>query len=162
MLYRKKPVVIEARQYDGTETCGRQLVDWIGEKAIWSPECGLQIRTLETSQEGWFNVSPRDFVIKGIQGEFYACKPDIFAQTYEVDTGSATKWMSFCSRHREKQEDCKACNAGMWLDEASLYEQLKSFLWNKFPDLWREWVNRPGSEDGKHLEVAFPNLKPKA
>jgi len=78
MKYRKKPVVIEA-------------VKWIGDwNAIWEfvhkdniagkdKEGELVIRTLE----GNMKVSINDYIIKGIQGEFYPCKPDIFEQTYE-------------------------------------------------------------------------------
>jgi len=36
--------------------------------------------------EGWHLVSPYDWIIKGVKGEFYPCKPDIFAMTYEEES----------------------------------------------------------------------------
>lgn len=86
MRYRKKPVVIEAVQFDGTKESANQLLGWIGSNGAdakrahrTKPGHGLIIGTLE----GDMSVSCGDFVIKGVQGEFYPCKPDIFAATYE-------------------------------------------------------------------------------
>lgn len=76
--YRKKPVVIEALQYHGQKSLSL-LVPWIGESATFS-EGKLQILTLE----GPMTVSKGDFVIKGVNGEFYPCKPDIFNKTYDL------------------------------------------------------------------------------
>ena len=88
--YRKKPVVIEAWQYDGTWD---SINDWLtalgydedGDGTDGGPACymgpnGLVIQTLE----GDHHASPGDFIIRGVQGEFYPCKPDIFAATYEA------------------------------------------------------------------------------
>lgn len=79
MKYRKKPIVIEAQQYDGTV----ESIDWLhGELMkgnIKKFVDGLYIKTLE----GFMQVSIGDFFIKGIIGEIYPCKPDIFAQIYE-------------------------------------------------------------------------------
>ena len=90
--YRKKPVVIEAVQFDGTKESANQILAWIGSwgadaKRAHStkPDLGLTISTLE----GDMHVSPGDFVIRGVQGEFYPCKPDIFAATYEPVDGVA-------------------------------------------------------------------------
>lgn len=86
-LYRKKPVVIEARRATGTPESNREIIDWTrGSNTPTSmdehPERGkcLSIATLEGSH--W--ASPGDYVIKGVQGEFYFCKPDIFEATYET------------------------------------------------------------------------------
>jgi len=57
--YRKKPVVISAR--------------------LWSSDSPLTIHTLE----GDMTASPGDYIITGVKGELYPCKPDIFAATYE-------------------------------------------------------------------------------
>ena len=82
MKYRKKPVVIEAVLFDGTdESC-----DWIlpqlesGEigRSAWK----LHIKTLE----GVMTADVGDYVIKGLKGEFYPCKPDIFLMSYEEVT----------------------------------------------------------------------------
>lgn len=91
--YRKKPVVIEAMQFDGTEECARSIVAWIREPAsvggvgieyagtddIGEHPLAVTISTLE----GEMRADPGDWIIKGVKGEFYPCKPDIFAATYE-------------------------------------------------------------------------------
>lgn len=85
MKYRKKPVVIEARRYDGTEASANALIDWIDQDApsndaVHDPnDNAVCIKTLE----GVMAASPGDWIIRGVQGEFYPCKPDIFDATYE-------------------------------------------------------------------------------
>lgn len=76
-LYRKKPVVIEAIQYKGnyTNEIGIFLEGVVHHQ---SPE-GLSIETLE----GTMLAAADDWIIKGVAGEFYPCKPDIFEATYE-------------------------------------------------------------------------------
>lgn len=78
MKYRKKPVVIEAIQYTG-ENDG-EIMNFVGVTASGHRPDGIHINTLE----GDMHCSPGDFVIKGVKGEFYPCKPDIFAATYEL------------------------------------------------------------------------------
>lgn len=92
MKYRKKPVVIEAVQATGTPESNREIVDWTrGSETPASmdlhPERGrcLSIATLEGAH--W--VAPGDWIIRGVKGEFYPCKPDIFAATYEAAEDSA-------------------------------------------------------------------------
>jgi len=82
--YRKKPVVIEAMQFDGSN--GDEVAAWCG-GTVESATCHndgppwlVMIRTLE----GTMAAGRDDYVIKGVQGEFYPCKPDIFEATYEV------------------------------------------------------------------------------
>lgn len=79
MKYRKKPVVIEAVKWTGNNV--RDLADFMGESQInYEIETRkMFIRTLE----GIMEASVGDYIIKGVQGEFYPCKPDIFAETYE-------------------------------------------------------------------------------
>lgn len=84
-LYRKKAVTVEANKLtkDNAEAvalwCGGNLVDEFdaitGDKFV-----GINIPTLE----GVMRASEGDFIIKGVQGEFYPCKPGIFAATYET------------------------------------------------------------------------------
>lgn len=80
--YRKKPVVIEAMRYEpGTPACG-ELHDWLGlehHPESCAPGAPMGIDTLE----GTITASPGDWIIRGVQGEFYPCKPDIFEATYE-------------------------------------------------------------------------------
>lgn len=86
-MFQKRPVVVEARQLD-SENAG-ELVEWInangGEASMRGGPGGgsrngtLYIQTLE----GTHHASVGDFVIRGVAGEFYPCKPSIFGATYE-------------------------------------------------------------------------------
>lgn len=86
--YRKKPVVVEAIEWTGKNL--KEIIDFTGrnESAKWwsweefesmVKEHGLKIFTLE----GTMLASIGDWIIKGISGECYPCKPDIFEKTYE-------------------------------------------------------------------------------
>ena len=77
--YRKKPVVIEAIQWTGKNL--PEIDNFIG-KIVDNKETTLVIHTLEGDME----ASIGDYIIKGINGEFYPCKPDIFDKTYEEVT----------------------------------------------------------------------------
>lgn len=80
MKYRKKPVVIEAIQYT-VESC-RQIHEWIGlDHESHDRNCadGMFIDTLEGQMEAQIG----DWIIRGVKGEFYPCKPDVFEETYE-------------------------------------------------------------------------------
>jgi hypothetical protein len=87
--FRKRPVVIQAVQWTGNNL--RAVIDFIGlhpsaEKWTWPEyeavvrEKGLKIFTLE----GPLMASVGDWIIQGVQGECYPCKPDVFAKTYEL------------------------------------------------------------------------------
>lgn len=92
--YRKLPVEIEAIRWCGTNL--REVIDFTGlhpsaNKWTWEEYCavvakdGFKIFTLE----GAHMVTVGDYVIRGVAGEFYACKPDIFWKTYQrADTAS--------------------------------------------------------------------------
>jgi hypothetical protein len=93
MKYKKKPVVIDAVQWTGENH--REMFDFLTENAFDAEamkvsgehfyidhnkvEGGLIIKTLE----GEHLASIGDFIIRGVKGEYYPCKPDIFHQTYE-------------------------------------------------------------------------------
>jgi len=93
MKYKKKPVVIDAVQWTGENH--REMFDFLTENAFDKEsmqvsgehfyidhnkvEGGLIIKTLE----GQHLASIGDFIIRGVKGEYYPCKPDIFHQTYE-------------------------------------------------------------------------------
>ena len=87
MKYRKKPVVIEAEEYTGDN--GWKINQWSENKVIESPVLEptednpsgtyLQIETLE----GWMTAIVGDWIIRGVKGEFYPIKNDIFLLTYE-------------------------------------------------------------------------------
>lgn len=78
--YRKKPVVIEAIKYTGINI--QELWDWAGADNIYGPVEDDQRAYVETL-EGRMAAEPGDWIIRGVAGEFYPCKPDIFAATYE-------------------------------------------------------------------------------
>lgn len=78
MKYRKKPVVIEAVQWTGENHA--EMCEFIDPEVLEiKPKEGVVIRTLE----GEHHASPGDYIIKGVNGEFYPCKPGIFVKTYE-------------------------------------------------------------------------------
>lgn len=75
--YRKKPVVIEAIKY--TKENYRECVDFCDESFYSCFNDDIVIETLE----GKHRASLGDYIIKGVKGEVYPCKPDIFEMTYE-------------------------------------------------------------------------------
>ena len=82
MRVRKKPVVIEAMHL--TDANWRAIYDWIGEDAgEWCWDKDEKFIVIETL-EGNMKANEGDWIIKGIEGEFYPCKPAIFEKTYEV------------------------------------------------------------------------------
>jgi len=81
--YTKLPVTIEARRFDMEDTDGQEaLADWcsglLRGTGLDPTERVIQIRTLEGEIEASFG----DYIIMGVKGEFYPCKPDIFEMTY--------------------------------------------------------------------------------
>lgn len=80
MKFRKKPIEIEARQWDGSKNSATKLLRWMIPDI--EPEAEASELTIQTL-EGKMHVSPGDWVIRGVKGEFYPCKPDIFEATYE-------------------------------------------------------------------------------
>ena len=156
--YKKKPVVIEAFKYDG------DLVNNNGEFYIpkWaieayknkdmyfdafdslSPPTELFIKTLE----GIHHVSVGDYIIRGIKGEIYPCKPDIFKETYEklseVTTfgfGEAIKYLKRGLRVARKGWNGK----GMWIEYCEgknhSFSVIESFLLIKnIKNSFNTWV----------------------
>lgn len=92
MRVRKKPIVVNALQWTGNnikeirEFVGNSLIEYKTEiRQMYGNEVlikttGISIRTLE----GEHIANIGDYIIKGVQGEFYPCKPDIFEETYEI------------------------------------------------------------------------------
>lgn len=77
MKFRKKPIVVEAIKYEKTHI-GRAL-DFCNLLRYNPHDNEYYVETLE----GCMKVTEGDFIIKGVNGEFYPCKPDIFEKTYE-------------------------------------------------------------------------------
>jgi hypothetical protein len=76
-MFRKKPVVIEAVQFNGTLSSIESLAIPAVSQDLGSDTCQIE------TAEGVMTANPGDWIIRGINGEFYPCKPDIFAATYE-------------------------------------------------------------------------------
>jgi len=76
MKFRKKPVVIDAIEWDGDV---RAVLEFVDDTGIGFDGDQVMIVTLE----GTMTASLGDWIIRGVQGELYPCKPDIFARTYE-------------------------------------------------------------------------------
>lgn len=75
--YKTKPCEIEAIQWTGKNII--ELLDWGQGKILWNDVDDLFIDTLE----GRMKASINDYIIKGLRGEFYPCKPDVFEKKYE-------------------------------------------------------------------------------
>lgn len=96
--FRKKPVEVEAMQWDGTCASVREICEWarshpdpLAPDEPWvdytyqrSGDGELVVNEVQChTLEGPLNVSAGDWIINGVAGEFYPCKPDIFEATYE-------------------------------------------------------------------------------
>ena len=79
MRYRKKPVEVYAVQFDPHGIWPACVRPWEGEPSRPKDASWGYIETLE----GKMHVQAGDWIIKGVAGEFYPCKPDIFEKTYE-------------------------------------------------------------------------------
>ena len=87
-LYRKKPVEVEARQLDKSDYRGVQdIAKWSGGVDLWGFEIdhappGAKLLRI-TTLEGTMYADDGDWIVRGVKGEFYPCKPDTFEATYE-------------------------------------------------------------------------------
>jgi hypothetical protein len=93
MKYRKKPVVIEAVEWKGDNL--KNVYEFMGQEVDFKGDWRIQDRFHELQRdkclnglsidtlEGAMKADLGDYIIKGIKGEIYPCKPDIFKQTYE-------------------------------------------------------------------------------
>lgn len=78
----KKPIVIEAIQYNGENI--EAIEDFVGKKLSTVMASDVDVKLIIPTLEGDMNASKDDWVIKGVKGEFYPCKPDIFKQSYNM------------------------------------------------------------------------------
>lgn len=108
--YRKKQVEIEAVQWTGDNLAELRKMD--GFNSVHTCFGGrLNIKTLE----GIIHASVGDYIIKGVQGEFYPCKPDIFEQTYDESvpkqSAAQTERMCYgCHHERYGSGVCDFCS----------------------------------------------------
>lgn len=83
-LFRKKPVVVNAVRFQGTKASADEVWQWLKNNGVRGMTLGLDNAYLIIpTLEGQMRADPGDWVIRGIKGEFYPCKPDIFEATYE-------------------------------------------------------------------------------
>lgn len=81
MKFRKKPVVIEAVLWNGTQVS--EVTEWISDALHNDTIMRFGDKVVIKTLEGNMIANPGDYIINGVKGEFYPCKPDIFEQTYE-------------------------------------------------------------------------------
>lgn len=83
--YRKKPVVIEAIHFVGTYYSINEILEFVGLKGeiVNSKEPDHLFDFIIHTLDGDMIAEVGDYIIKGVNGEFYPCKPDIFKKTYE-------------------------------------------------------------------------------
>lgn len=111
MKYRKRPVVIEALKFDGTDESSQAIRDWVGNDAavvdtdhiqhLWDYDAGCYVlpsgkmihapykvrHLIVMTLEGEMFAAPGWWIIKGVRGEFYPCEGSIFEETYEAADG---------------------------------------------------------------------------
>lgn len=83
-LYLKKPVVVEAWQFNGEDRCDWPA--WVkghASTALYYTDSGKPKYISIATLEGVMFANRGDWIIKGVKGELYPCKPDIFAETYD-------------------------------------------------------------------------------
>lgn len=108
--FRKKPVVIEAIQFRSPASVG-EVLDFCKGYADYDH---ILARPVIRTLEGDHLCSPGDWIIKGVKGEFYPCKPDIFAATYETVPEERGEGCPECGGTGRKNGtaylvDCGAC-----------------------------------------------------
>lgn len=143
--YRKKPVIVRAMQWDGSIKSADEIEEWSGGKTKCQGRCdgGFDTRTLKVgiyieTLEGEMRADPNDWIIRGVKGEFYPCKPDIFAATYErasTERGEATANPS--PSREEVIEECAKLKGAL--------ERIASIPFMPFPDpgahSWQAYAN---------------------
>lgn len=175
--YRKKPVVIEAMQF--TEEQAIEVYSWIEDKTLGSfepmavldgdapaPPSGVSIdpsdgQLLIATLEGVMKARLGDYVIRGVQGEFYPCKPDIFEATYDLvdaenveDVPAAEDGSTSTAHSSQIKRPLLPQQTHQVVDEDS-YEQLfeilddEAVLRDGDGRVWLAW----GTEDGEYWAV---------
>jgi hypothetical protein len=82
-IYRKLPVEIEAVLFGGDMASADYIEAWSDHKAVPHMGSDFALRVVIDTPEGIMIAEPGDYIIRGVKGEFYPCKPDIFLVTYE-------------------------------------------------------------------------------
>ena len=101
--FRKKPVVIEAVQWTGGNT--QEVLDFCSSAVVQYQPFGGELSALKIpTLEGDHTASAGDWIIRGIKGEFYPCKPDIFAATYESASAGIRCECPMCEHHESARK----------------------------------------------------------
>ena len=124
MKYRKKPIIVNVILWDGGNK--KEVESFVGEPINHAYSTYNDVIVIKTLEGDMF-VNKGDLIIKGVNGEFYPCRPDIFNKTYEkVAEKEPTKVCPFMSSHLHKdgynitrciEDDCMAWNTdikGIW------------------------------------------------
>lgn len=82
--YRKKPVVIDAYQFADVSNTNPSVPIWFVDAVLANKITAYPDKISIHTLEGTMDARPGDWIIKGVKGELYTCKPDIFAATYEA------------------------------------------------------------------------------
>lgn len=115
--FTKKPVEIDAWQFEGGASSATPIIDWVlagNGNATWSetyddwdPVAKEYFEVPEaitiTTLEGLMQCQVGDWVIKGVKGEFYPCKPDIFEQTYTPSEAPVIDFLADYDTHFVRQ-----------------------------------------------------------
>lgn len=121
MKYRKLPVVIEAVLWNGNDMPLEKAPQWVLDAVMKTPgNMGNIFRhgndLLIYTLEGTMKATPGDYIIKGVNGELYPCKPDIFEKTYKPadespspDPLAVNGWISVETALPEKQDRYLIC-----------------------------------------------------
>lgn len=92
--FRKKPIVVEAMRFKANYKGAQAIIDWINAETGWNPDKGTDppvayyygdLTIMMRGSE--IHADDGDWIVKGIGGEFYPVKPDIFRKTYEAAKG---------------------------------------------------------------------------
>lgn len=115
----KKPVTIECVQFDGRnisdieEFVGKKLKSTLFSDSAYQAGIAPPLWTVEIETlEGNHTAMPNDYIIKGVKGEFYPCKPDIFLKTYTIENEGKSEMFDFGRALELLKEGKKVCRIG--------------------------------------------------
>jgi len=155
MKYVKKPIIIEAIQWDGMN--GNDVVDFCCDARLKNNDNGLtlSIPTLEGDMIANWN----DWIIKGINCEFYPCKPDIFEKTYSVyDEYTAPENKSEDDKFQQATDNFK-----MYLNKIfkTIDDNIHNKLWNHLGDVIvaKSHTAPIENKDEKQIDIWYDVIK---
>jgi hypothetical protein len=134
--FTKKPVTIEAIQFDGSLESAQAIQRWAKENLAdirFYASFNVAPSSLDVhTQEGVMQAQPNDWIIKGVNGEFYPCKPDIFEKTYSVASDLFGIGLAVQNLEEGKRVARQGWNGkGAWLTLTEGKSLKTSELWSK-------------------------------